>query len=281
MADPTFAEVLKSAMDDVERRGFLSIEQVKEWERRLAEALRRSFTPDAVMKTMVDRALVRLYEQMVDQAKILKFHPGVPRFTLERIKPHLRPELDKRIALSLNLIRLNKESVVSKMQQRFSGWASSVPAGGSDHSKAREAKDTLKKGLSGLRFEERRVLIDQGAKLVSSINATLAQQGNAIAAVWRSHAHQQNYDFRVQHAAYEVESLRRPFLVRDSWIIKDGLVKTTGARYTDDVEQPAELPFCRCAWSWKYNLRQLPRDMLTKQGEEFLENAARKRAALA
>lgn len=268
-------------MDDVERRGFLSIEQVKEWERRLAEALRRSFTPDAVMKTMVDRALVRLYEQMVDQAKILKFHPGVPRFTLERIKPHLRPELDKRIALSLNLIRLNKDSVVSKMQQRFSGWASSVPAGGSEHSKAREAKDTLKKGLSGLKFEERRVLTDQGHKLVSSINSVLAQQGNAIAAIWHSHAHQAGYDYREEHKEREIESLRRPFLVRDSWALKDGLVRTAGARYTDDMTQPAEEPFCRCYYRYLYNIRQMPRDMLTDAGLAFLENAARKRAALA
>jgi hypothetical protein len=281
VADPTFAEVLKSAMDDVERRGFLSIEQVKEWERRLAEALRRSFTPDAVMKTMVDRALVRLYEQMVDQAKILKFHPGVPVFTLERIKPHLRPELDKRIALSLNLIRLNKESVVSKMQQRFSGWASSVPAGGSEHSKAREARDTLKKGLSGLKFEERRVLTDQGHKLVSSINSVLAQQGNAIAAIWHSHAHQAGYDYREEHKEREIESLRRPFLVRDSWALKDGLIRTTGARYTDGMTQPAEEPFCRCYYRYLYNIRQMPRDMLTDAGLAFLENAARKRAALA
>lgn len=268
-------------MADIERRGFLSIEQVKEWERRLAEALRRSFTPDAVMKTMVDRALVRLYEQMVDQAKILKFHPGVPRFTLERIKPYLRPELDKRISLSLNLIRLNKDSVVSKMQQRFSGWASSVPAGGSDHSKAREAKDTLKKGVAGAPYETRRVLIDQGAKLVSSINSVLAQQGNAIAAIWRSHGHQAGYDAREEHVAYEVESLRKPFLVRDSWALKDALIRTAGARYTDGVEQPAELPFCRCHYSYLYNIRQLPRDMLTDAGLAFLENAARKRAALA
>lgn len=281
MADPTFAQVLTAAMQDVERRGFLSIEQVKEWERRLAEALRRSFTPDAVMKAMVDRALVRLYEQMVDQAKILKFHPGVPRFALERIKPHLRPELDKRIALSLNLIRLNKDSVVSKMQQRFSGWASSVPAGGSEHSKAREAKDTLKKGLTGLKFEERRVLTDQGHKLVSSINSVLAQQGNAIAAIWHSHAHQAGYDYREEHKDREIESLRRPYLVRDSWALKDGLIRTAGARYTDAMTQPAEEPFCRCYYRYLYNIRQMPRDMLTDAGLAFLENAARKRAALA
>jgi len=279
VAEPTFSQVLAAAMQDLEDRGYLSPEQITEWERLLAEAARRSFTPEAQMRAMLEKGLIGLYNDMVEKARVLRYHPGVPRFTLERIKPYLRAELDKRIMASLNLIRLNKDSVVLKMQQRFAGWATSIPAGGSDAVKKREVREGVKKGIAGLRFEERRVLTDQGHKLVSSINAVLAQQGNAIAAVWKSHWHQANYDYREDHKDREIESLRAPYLVRDSWAIKEGYVRKGAAKCTDEMTQPAEEPFCRCFYQYLYNIRQLPRDYLTPKGEEFLENAARKRAA--
>jgi hypothetical protein len=279
MADPTFNEVLTAAMNDVEEHGFLNAEQIAEWERKLAEAAKRSFTPEATMKMMLEKGLIGLYNDMVEKGKILRYHPGVQRFTLEKIKPYLRPELDKRIAVSLSLIRLNKEATVAKMKQRFSGWASSVPAGGGGSQDKREAKETVKKGIAGLSYESRRVLIDQSSKLISSINAVLAEQGNAIAGIWRSHAGQAGYDFRVEHEAREIESMKRPYLMPDSWALRDGLISRTGATYINKIEQPGEFPYCRCFYTYLYNIRQLPRDMLTKAGIEFLENAARKRAA--
>lgn len=36
---------------------------------------------------------------------------------------------------------------------------------------------------------------------------------------------------------------------------------------------------CRCYHQYMYNIRQLPRDMLTEKGLAFLANAAQKRAA--
>lgn len=266
-------------MRDVEDRGFLTAEQIAEWNRRLAEAARRSFTPDDVMKSILEKGLIKLYQDMVEKGRILKYHPGVPRFDLERIKPYLRPELDKRIAVSLSLIRLNKDSTVMKMQQRFAGFASSVPVGGSDNIDKKKQKDTVRKGISGLKYEDRRVLTDQGHKLVSSINAVLAQQGGAIAAIWRSHYHQAGYDFREDHKDRELESLKRPFLVDDSWALNDGLIKRGSVKLISQMTQPGEEVFCRCFFQYIYNLRQLPRDMLTALGIEFLETANRKRAA--
>jgi hypothetical protein len=277
--DPTFNQVLGAAMDDVERRGYLTPEQIQEWERLLAEAARRSMTPEHKMKEMVDRGLVRLYEDMVGKARVLRYHPGVPLFTLERIKPYLRPELDKRIAASLGLIRLNKDSVVLKMQQRFAGWATSIPAGGSDNVKRQEVKEGVRKGIAGLRYEERRVLTDQGHKLVSSINQVMALQGSAIAGIWRSHYHQLNYDYREEHKEREIESLKRPFLIKGSWAIKEGYLQTSGARYLEDMTAAGEEPFCRCFVQYLYNIRQMPRDYLTAKGEEFLAASKRKQAA--
>jgi hypothetical protein len=278
VAEPTFNDILNAAMKDVEDRGFLTQEQIMEWERKLADAARRSFTPEATMKAILEKGLMNLYRDMVEKGKILKYHPGVARFTLEQIKPHLRIELDKRMGMSLNLIRLNKDATVLKMQQRFSGWASSVPAGGSDNVNKKLVKESVKKGISGLKYEERRVLTDQGHKLISSINAVMATQGNAIAAIWRSHYHQTGYDYREDHKDREIESLKKPYLITGSWAMVEGLVKKSGVKLTDSMTQPAEEPFCRCFYQYIYNIRQLPRDMLTAKGIEFLENSKRKQA---
>src|SRR6202012_4614194 len=113
-----------------------------------------------------------------------------------RLRPQLKVELDKRIMASADLIRLNRDGIIAKTLQRFSGWATSIPLGGSAKTNKREDFAAVRRGVAGLPFEERRVLVDQGHKLASSINEVAAVGGGAIAVVWKSHYNQQNYDYR-------------------------------------------------------------------------------------
>ena len=50
-----------------------------------------------------------------------------------------------------------------------------------------------------------------------------------------------------------------------------GLMKKDRYRYTDEIEKPGELVYCRCWYEWKYNLRSLPSEMLTEKGKAELE----------
>jgi hypothetical protein len=127
----------------------------------------------------------------------------------------------------------------------------------------------VRKSLAQLPFEQRRVLIDQGHKLTSSINDVVARDGGAIAAIWHSHWRQQNYNYRPDHRDRDL----RTYLVRGSWAQKGGLVVPGDPGYTDDITQPAEEPFCRCYWQYLYSLRQLPIEMLTKKGQLELQRA--------
>lgn len=268
MARSTFNDILRDAINDFAKRGYVSQEQLDDWLRKLADAIDVTLTPDDVMERMLREAFQQMFDKMVGRGQLLQFHPGVQRFTLEKIRPALHSELQRRIQASANLIRLNREQMISKTLQRFSGWATSVPKGGSDAVRKTEEKAKVRKGIAGIPFQERRVLIDQGHKLNSALSDIVAKDTGAIAGKWFSHWREAGYDYREDHK----ERDGNIFVVRGNWAMGNGLMKLAGAQYTDQVTQPAEEPYCRCKYRWVYNLRDLPDAMLTAKGRAALQN---------
>src|SRR5207247_2394734 len=105
---------------------------------------------------------------------------------IDQIKPALHAELERRIMASADLIKLNRKAAIEKTVQRFSGWATSVPPGGTRATDKKKEKDSIKKSLKSLPFEERRVIIDQSHKFVANLNEIVAKDGGAIAGRWHS-----------------------------------------------------------------------------------------------
>ncbi len=266
-----FDDLVAAAIADIEEHGFDSQSRVDEWLAKLRIAAQRAMTPARELEDLLNRSLRSIYAAQVDRGGLLKMTPGVPRYTIANVKPKLRRELDRRIMASANLIKLNRQASIEKTLQRMSGWMSSVPAGGSDAVNRREVKADIKKALSQLPYEERRVLIDQGHKLVATLSNIVAVDGGAIAGQWHSHFRQANYDYRPDHK----ERDNKVYAVRGSWAIERGLINK-GDGYTDEMTAPGEEVFCRCFMTWFFALRDLPGDMLTKDGKNEL---ARVRAA--
>lgn len=260
-------------MRDFKEHGFDSAERLEYWDRRLREAAVRGMIPEQRMEQMVREAMAAVYRREVENFGALKRSPGVKRYVIDTVKPRLRAELDRRIMANAQLIKLNRQREIEATMQRFAGWATSVPVGGTDQSGKEEAQK-IRKSLSGLSFRERRVMVDQGHKLVSAIDNVVAVGGGAIAGVWRSHWKQANYDYREDHK----ERDQLLYVVRGNWAMERGLMKLGGRQYTDEITQPAEEPFCRCFYKWVYAISALPDDMITQKGREEL---ARARAALA
>jgi hypothetical protein len=206
---------------------------------------------------------------MIDDGQILKAHPGVARYTIERLKPRLRVELDRRVAVSKGLIKLNRDQMIEKTTQRFAGWASSVPAGGSRAVDVKDVKQNIRKSLAQLPFEERRVMIDQGAKFISALNEIVATEGGAIAARWHSQWRRNGYHYRHSHK----ERDQKVYAIRGNWAMDKGLMKAGKAGYYDEITKPGEEVFCSCSATYVYNLRDLPDDMLTNKGRAALEEA--------
>jgi hypothetical protein len=264
-----FHSVLTAAVADLTEHGFDSAERVAKWMRLLREAAERSLVSAASLEQQLRDHLGKTFSRMVDQGGLLSRHPGVPRFTYDRIKPALRAELDRRIYAAADLIKLNREEAINSTLRRFAGWSSSIPAGGTDQAQRRKVKKDVRKSLASLPFEERRVIIDQSMKLISSISDIVATDGGAIAGVWRSNWRQHGYDYREPHK----ERDGVVYLIRGSWAHAAGLVKPGGGGFLDDHERAGELPFCRCFVEYRYALRDLPADMLTAKGKAALEHA--------
>jgi hypothetical protein len=264
----SFYEVLTAAVIDMAEHGYDSPDRVALWTDRLRRAaIREMIPPETVDKTL--RATMQaVYRSKVERGGILRLHPGVQKFTLARIAPRLRTELDRRIMASASLIRLNREEAMQKTLRRFQGWATSIPPGGSETVDRAEIKEQVRKPLRSLSFEERRVATDQGHKLVANINELLAEDGGAIAGIWRSNWRQLNYNYRKDHR----ERDGRVYMVRGNWALQNGLVKVGESGYTDDITKPGEEVYCRCYYTWIYAIRRLPDEMLTRKGRETLGN---------
>ncbi len=236
----SFQDVLAAAVSDIVENGYDSVERVDRWLRELRLAAERSMVAPASMEQQLSDSLAAIYKRQIEDGHVLKHHPGIPRFNIEKIKLELRSELDRRIAASAGLIKLNREESVDKTMRRLQGWMTSVPAGGVSAEKRSEVKANVQKSLKSLPFEERRVLIDQGHKLVSAMSEILAADGGAIAGLWRSNYRQAGYDYREDHR----ERDDRVYLVRDSWAHRAGLVKRNKNGYYDEITAPGQEPFC-------------------------------------
>ena len=263
----TFQQILTAAVNDIARYGFDSVERVKFWTQQIEDAARRQSRTTVQIENDVKRALQAIYRTQVERGAILKKHPGVPAYRLTQVQPKLHAELSRRIYASADLIKLNREQAIADTIKRFQGWATSIPAGGSDNVDKRDEKVAIHKSITSMTFLERRVVIDQGHKFVASLNNLVAVDNGAIALIWHSHWREANYNYREDHK--ERDGLY--YLLRDNWAQQKGLVKPGPAGYYDEVTAVGEEVYCRCFAQYVYSLRKLPEDMLTAKGKSELE----------
>lgn len=266
-----YFSVLTDAVNEMSSTGFVSSERVAYWQRRLREAAEKSMRSLAQMEADLKAALGATYKRLVDQGGLARYHGGVSRFTVDRLRPQLRAALDRRIMASADLIKLNRRQAVEKTLQRFSGWATSIPPGGASAFDKVETKQAIRKSLVSFSYEERRLATDQGHKLVASINAVVAEGGGAIAVRWHSHWRQPGYDYRPDHKERDGEI----YLLKGNWAAIKGFVKPGDAGYYEAITAVAEEPYCRCWAEYIYALRDLPEDMLTIKGREEMERVSK------
>lgn len=257
----TFWEVLTKAVADMALHGFSDQHRLQDWIEDLREAAAQELGPPSQSIERLRAALRGMYDRNVVKGAILKRHPGIELVTLKMIEPRLRATLDRRMLASADLIKLNRDQAIEKTLQRFSGWATSIPDGGSRVVDKLEVKANVSKSLKQASFEERRLSIDQGHKLIANVSAVLAEQTGAIAAKWR-HVHQAGYDGRPDHEARD----EHWFVLRDSWAMRQGFMRK--GPYSDSMDQPSEAPFCRCWWEYADSLTDVPDELLTRKGQE-------------
>lgn len=271
----SFYEVLSAAIKDLSEHGYDSAERVAMWIERIRIAARDSLVSEVVLEQKLRQHLAQVFDRTVNSGRLLKVHPGVSQYTLAAIKPKLRRELDRRILANASLIKLNRDKAIAETVQRFAGWATSIPIGGSDITNRKEENQKVRRGMAGLSYVERRCLTDQSHKLVASINDIVAKDGGAIAMKWHHVAEgPPAYQSRPEHVARN----GKIYAIRDSWAMQKGFMKLGGHSYLDEITQPGEEVSCRCSGIYLYTVSQLPSDMITVKGKEA-QLAARKTIA--
>src|SRR5258708_1820487 len=93
----TFSQLLSDAIADLAATGFVSPERIEEWVTRLRNAAESEIGPDTLIDEQTKARLGAIFDRLVESDRLAKVVPGVTRFTLSMVKPHLRAELDRRI----------------------------------------------------------------------------------------------------------------------------------------------------------------------------------------
>ena len=124
-----FYTVLSAAVNDFIVYGYDDEQRLKQWVAKLRFAAARSLIPNHKMEQEIARALNKAFDRLVIRGGLV--NKDVSRFTIDKLKPQLRQELQRRIYASTNLIKENREEAINSTLRRFQGWATSIPDGGS------------------------------------------------------------------------------------------------------------------------------------------------------
>jgi len=262
----TFYEILTTAINDIIEHGFDSQNRIESWLKKIKDAANKALISDAQMQKEMERALNTAYTRLVTKGGLV--NKEVSKYTIDRLKPKLRSELDRRIMASANLIKYQREQSITDVLRRFEGWATSIPKNGSQVVDKIAEKQNIKKSLAKMPFNQRRIIIDQTHKLVANINDIVAIDTGAIAGLWHSHWKKINYDYRKDHK----ERDEKVYVIRGNWASEKGYVKAIHG-YTDQITMPGEEVYCRCFYKYIYSLRKLPKEFLTKKGELALQSS--------
>ena len=267
-----FYQTLSEAIRDITEHGFDSTGRLAYWTHEIRRAAEASLMPQWRVEALLNASLGAIYRRLIDRGQVAKYHQGLSMFTKAHLAPKLHAELTRRVMNAASLIKLNREEAMATTIRRFEGWAGSIPAGGTGSQNSKKVASELRKSLAGQPFRDRRVLIDQGHKLTSSLNQIIATDGGAIAMIWHSHWRQANYNYREDHKERDGQC----YAIKGNWALQRGLMKAGDDGYYDDITKVGEEVFCRCWAQYIYTLDRLPEDMLTKKGRDTLADTARK-----
>ena len=262
----TFFQVLTLAIADMVSHGFDSASRVEHWIFEIKKSLKTQVLPPRDLEQMVYRALTNTFE------RTLRTHRGRHALTnkviVSQMTPQLRTEMNKRMMATMQLLQASRDETLAKVVRNFTGWATSIPEGGTAQAKQREEKARIRRILTRIPNQEKRIILDQSYKLKTAMDDLIAKESGAIAAKWYDRGeHDITYDARKLH----LDRSGTIFTIRNSWAHQQGLIKAPNG-YTDDFEMVGEFPFCKCHYEYFYRIEDLPKQFLTVTAKNVLKS---------
>jgi hypothetical protein len=103
----------------------------------------------------------------------------------------------------------------------------------------------------------------------ASLQRTFDLEGHPMAGIWRYSTLDEQGGFRNAYSHKDRADL--VYAVPGHWAIDKGLMPAGPAGFIDETVQPGEELDCMCRFQWLYNLRDMPPDMRTANGDAELE----------
>jgi hypothetical protein len=276
----SFFSALRDAIRHFAEHGYANVRHVEDWAHKLRLAADAEHDHQATYER-VRRGMESQFERhMRSQGVAARKRPKIEPWTRERLMPEARDELENRIHAATDLIRLNRDEAVDRTVRRFKAWVSSVPAGGRVKPDTKAAHASVGKEARDARFIERRVAIDQTAKMLANVSDIVATGNGAIGGFWDA-----TFDIVRDHRTNHVGWHDLWFTAKDNWALKAGYVRSPngmiGDRFgppsrpkaDDNTVMPARAINCRCLLRYVYDLEDVPDDILTDKGHAALRAA--------
>lgn len=205
-------------------------------------------------------------------------------WTMENIKADVRQELEKRMALCFDLIKISNAKHREMLQERFFG----IMSANTNITPTALAKALNIRGdMVKLTKKQQALINDQTTKFESTISNIQATRAGAIAFKWET-----EQDFRVVgdpeglypkptkahgdhfHRNGQVYFLKEAY--PDSWIYTEKLVRPDKLQWNDFMDGMPGMPInCRCVARYYYDLQDIPpaalKGVLTKRGREYCD----------
>jgi len=212
----------------------------------------------------VTPVIKRKFTSQIDYKNLHKRHDIAP-YVIAALYFLFRDERDNRIDSAKRLAKMRREEAKETVLRRFAGWVSSIPVSRTISNK-QEIVNFISKPIKELPKHDKTIADDQARKMVSNMDAIVARECGAIGYYWHSNFRVPGYNYRKEHKHLDIDG--KFIILKDSWAYKDGLIKRGNEIFQDDIEQPGELPNCKCSSKYVYVLENVPKDCLTNKGLE-------------
>ena len=251
----SFPKLLKEAAKHFTRHGYTSQADINDWRVRLLTAAEQHLDPEGA-RDKIRRSLSSAFFKAIGEGRIAKRHGSVHKFTIDRLEPHLRDELERRMFAAQELVDGDKRATLERIHNRFLGLATAGPNPG----EAQAAAQGIGKAARDSKAQERMTAVDQTKKLVAGLDEIIAKDGDSIGGYWDA-----TYDIARKHRPEHAARHDRFYVRRGSWADTQGLVRHPDG-YMDEWDFPGVLINCQCEYRYVYDLSDCPEEALTAKG---------------
>ena len=201
---------------------------------------------------------------------------------ISSLKPTIKKELERRQKDSLSLIKTQTDETLFDIKRKILGWSTEIQT----KVKPEEWQYNfwVSVPIKHMKYQTQDhndlIIRDQRAKMLSNFDYITAEEIGALGFYWKTREDNRVVGDptglypkgnKMHNNHYVREGVF--FILRDNWAMKKGYMKkVANIEYIDEIPDglPANAINCRCIAEYKYYLDEIPLELLTNKGKEYI-----------